>query len=367
MLRIFLVFFLVLNASQLVAQPETLNWYRAFSGSIGKTMITLHLHKVEHEYYGYYYYDRVQQPINITGHDTTAGSGKIYLMAYLPGNRDMSEIFMLAWNGKVLVGDWQKDEKTKAIPVRLEEKTQLLPDFEMVYTSGIVKLRPSLAASPAASYLAVSVWPSGTTTSSAFIKRIINEDFGAKDNQEYLAKILMANRKMLFKEYLEENQGLADSIFTGYPSAYTLAEERKLLVTYHSSKILTLASHAYAYTGGAHGNYGTRFITIDLEANKKLSLGHVLTSSGIGPLKTELEKQFRQQAGLKENEPLTEAGLFENKIEPNDNFYLTGKGIGFSYMPYEIGPYVLGEINVFIPIGQLLNYLQPSARKLFTR
>ncbi|RYF79039.1 MAG: DUF3298 domain-containing protein, partial [Chitinophagaceae bacterium] len=69
------------------------------------------------------------------------------------------------------------------------------------------------------------------------------------------------------------------------------------------------------------------------------------------------------QFKLKPTDALTEV-LFENKIAPNDNFYITGKGIGFSYAPYEIAAYAYGEINLFIAFKDIEANLQPGFKKL---
>jgi hypothetical protein len=45
--------------------------------------------------------------------------------------------------------------------------------------------------------------------------------------------------------------------------------------------------------------------------------------------------------------------LLVEEIEPNENFYLTGKGICFVYQPYEIGPYSMGEQSIYIPYSQI--------------
>ena len=52
------------------------------------------------------------------------------------------------------------------------------------------------------------------------------------------------------------------------------------------------------------------------------------------------------------------------KIAPNQNFFVTGKGMGFAYNPYEIGPYVMGEINIYIPFSDLKKYLKPDFKSL---
>ena len=116
--------------------------------------------------------------------------------------------------------------------------------------------------------------------------------------------------------------------------------------------------------GGAHGNYNTRFLSFDLIANKEITLQDILNKAGIKKLNPLLEKYFRKKMKLSNTDPLTDAGLFENKISPNENFYATTKGLGFSYSPYEIAAYAMGEISIFIPFHELNNYLQPGFRKL---
>jgi hypothetical protein len=330
-------------------------------------MITMHLHKAGTDYSGYYYYDRRQQPIFMTGNDTSAGRGKIKLLAFVPAGLQSHEVFTVTFSGGQLSGNWQKNDTSAPMAVKATEKTGASVPFDFIYTSGAVKLRPSRDESPSASYDAASVWPGRNTPTALFIKNVINENFDAKGNStKDIGSLILAQKKEFLNSYLAEHQDVADSLITEYPSAYSLSESQQVLIVYHSPQLLTLASHYYTYTGGAHGNYGTTYTSIDLTSRKKIALSQVLNPAGIKNLKSLLEMQFRNDRGLKSGEPLTEGGLFENTIEPNENFFLTSKGIGFNYMPYEIGPYVLGEIVVFIPFSQLTSYLQPSIKKLTT-
>ena len=136
------------------------------------------------------------------------------------------------------------------------------------------------------------------------------------------------------------------------------------MIVYQSKTILSLANFSYSYTGGAHGNYGTGYTSLDLIKEKKLKLDDVITKTGQAYLRSILKKYFRKNYNLDANASLKEAGLFKEKIEPNNNFYVTTKGIGFSYAPYEIGPYSMGEINIFIPFSELQNFLQPVFKNL---
>ncbi|HTD93011.1 MAG TPA: DUF3298 domain-containing protein, partial [Chitinophagaceae bacterium] len=146
-------------------------------------------------------------------------------------------------------------------------------------------------------------------------------------------------------------------------SSYSLQEDQNVLILYRSMGLLTLASTNYSYTGGAHGNYGTAYFSIDLGSRKEIKLADVITAAGKKPLAGLIEKFFRRDFKLSASQPLSEAGLFGDKIEPTENFFLTGKGIGFGYQPYEIGPYAMGEIVVFIPFTELVGLLNPAFRK----
>ncbi len=347
---------------------QTTGWYKSFTGAISKSPVTLHLHKMGQTYAGYYYYNTVQQPIYLIGDDTATGDGRIRLNGFAPQNDAdyTSEVLTLSIKGSKCTGQWQKDETATGLPFSATEKYPSSFLFDMIYTAETVKLKPEMAGSPEASFEAASVWPKEKTTASVFTRLLINAAFGATNTRQEIGKTLLDNKKEFIDHYLEENKNVPDSEIVQNIQSYTNSETRRMLVVYHSPQLLTLGSRYYSYAGGAHGNYGTTYTTIDLSSIKKLVLADILTPDGIDNLNGLLEKHFRQQYRLEDTESLGEGGLFEDTIAANDNFYITGKGIGFSYAPYEIGPYALGEINLFIPFTELSAYLQPDFKKLIS-
>ena len=176
--------------------------------------------------------------------------------------------------------------------------------------------------------------------------------------------LFLKRKKDFLNTYVSDNKEVNDAELKEASMAYNLDEDSKMLIAFQSSKMMVFAFTFYSYTGGAHGNYGTSYTSVDLTSNKVLALDQVITESGKRQLQNLLEKNFRKQFNLKPTDSLTEGGLFENKIEPNENFYVTGKGIGFCYNPYEIGPYAMGEVNIFIPFSDLKNFLKENFKKL---
>lgn len=340
-------------------------WYKSFSGTIDKYPVTLHIHKEDHSISGYYYYNKTQRPLSITG-DDTAIAGKIRLQSWGPDSESDNELFTLSLEGDSLTGEWKKNATSAnpGLPVKTRINTSLSPAFDLVYTSGSVKLRPKMADSPSANYEASAVWPKGNSPAAAALKKLISESFGLKGTQADLGPLLLADKKSFFAGYLEDNKNVPDSELVNYTSGYSQDVISRVGVVFHSPTILSLSHMSYAFTGGAHGNYGTAHICINPATGKTYTLSMVLSASGKKQLNGLLEKNFRKERNLSATAPLTEAGLFENKITATDNFYLTGTGITFNYTPYEIGPYAMGEVEVFIPYSDFgTGGLNPSFKK----
>ena len=59
---------------------------------------------------------------------------------------------------------------------------------------------------------------------------------------------------------------------------------------------------------------------------------------------------------------LEKAGLFQDQLELNTNWFIVPGGIGFRYSPDEITPYCLGEVEFILPWKDIIDQLRPDAR-----
>ncbi len=319
----------------------------------------MHLHKAGHNYYGYYYYDSQQKPIYFNGEDTSV-RGKINLVAF--STSDATETFTFSLKDAAASGNWKKDEQSKGLSFTGNQGVPVIP-LTYVYTEGEKKLRPQILASPQATFFAGSIWPTGTTVADIFLQQVIVRNYDEKASVTEIGKLMLQNKTEFFKGYEDDFKEVKATDLKESSFMYNMDQSEHTLMVYQSSKITTLANFTYLYSGGAHGNYATAYHSYDLVNRKELKLNDIITAEGKVKLNTLLAKALRTQFKLKPADPLTEV-LFENKIAPNQNFYITGKGIGFSYSPYEIAAYALGEINLFIPFKEIETSLQPSFKKL---
>lgn len=346
------------------AAAQQLSWYACLEGTIDKYPVQLHVHKAGPSVYGYYYYTSRQQPVYFTGDDTTyPGKLKLYVFGHL--GEDGDEVFLLRKEGNRYTGEWTKGDQQKplAVSVAPVQSAEMIP-FDHIYTQGGIPLQEGLEGSPEASFFAASEWPAGNVPAVPYLKSFIRSAFDEKAGTKDIGLIFLEHKARFFDEYRADFKD--EKVEELLESAYAFSQDMitKLMIVYQSPKLLTLSRFSYLYSGGAHGNYTTDYFSIDLEKQRRIGLNEILTAAGKQQLPKLLEKSFRKTYNLASNTPLTDGGLFENTIAPNDNYFITGKGIGFSYAPYEIGPYAMGEISIFIPFADLKAFLQPGIQAM---
>lgn len=192
------------------------------------------------------------------------------------------------------------------------------------------------------------------------LRRMVNDSlltaygFDVKGiNEDYRA----AYRSLIdttFARYLDHDLHPED---IEYPVSYMEENEFSTEVLVNEPGLLTVSRNFYFFGGGAHGIYGTRYLSFATDPARALNLENVFIKSdtaALGPLLTEhLEDKERLYA---EEEP----------VPPTQNFCLTELGVIFCYPPYEIGPYAAGQIEIFIPHQTLLDrkLLRPEIETL---
>lgn len=133
-----------------------------------------------------------------------------------------------------------------------------------------------------------------------------------------------------------------------------------------SDQYLSIATQHYLFDGGAHGAASTTFDIIDRAKGKRLSAQDIFTGdwkAGLKPLlAAELMRQstFWMSRGI--GFDLKALGLFEAELDPSDNIFVCGVGVGFQYDRYQIAPWYMGEFIIVLPWNELTPYLSPAFR-----
>lgn len=123
-------------------------------------------------------------------------------------------------------------------------------------------------------------------------------------------------------------------------------------VEYNSANLISIVQYYYTYNGGAHGFYGHDGYNLDLSTGNLLILTDIIDAQNLDELAKLGEEKMIEEYEVKK---ITDIGLFEDhlSISNEQDFYLTPDALVIEFDPYEIGPYVMGDIEIFLPWNEI--------------
>jgi hypothetical protein len=361
------IFFLVWTLS-LAAQPQVpKKCYLHLSGTINHDlMVTVNLVKVNDSLYG----DlacKMNAP-DLNTYNIYYGSPKVVAgKVNSDGTFWMKEPFTenapvfrgTFGNGQTLKGTWESGKERKKLPFELKETYAggVIPFavYTMKDMKGLVKSQRV----PGATLSLTLLIPSESTNpviNDSITPLILKSFSNRKIFQSTPDQLLAGIRQSYFDDYMESNE----TLFKEQPDAASLNWEltRHMHILYNSGTILSFYILSYAFTGGAHGLESQDFFSMDVKTGKLLKKEDLFVEGSEQELSRLLTAKLHEQDGIKMGSKLSESGYFVDEIKPNDNFYLTGNGIGFFYNHYEIAPYSNGFTDIFLTFSELKSILK---------
>ncbi len=154
-------------------------------------------------------------------------------------------------------------------------------------------------------------------------------------SSDSLASTLEAHAQLYLNSYEDFVKQFPDS-----PGGWSIEVNAK--VSYESDSLLSIFFTEFNFSGGAHPNSSQFFMNFDKITGEYLSSGRVVLDSA--KLLEKAEIAFRKHHEVPEGKSLEDQGFFL----PETGFFLPG-AMGYKedkfkliYIPYEIGPYVMG-------------------------
>lgn len=319
------------------------NYYWLLKGTIAGQPVTMHLIRSGHgTYSGWYCYNKIGDPIALY-HTPEDSSAPIVLSEYT--DPDMNSFFRGRLNPDGhFTGIWQNGPRE--FEFDLQEDTAAAIQFEVFSFSDSISLFANTSHSPIGMASASIVWPVGGADDAAL--QVIRGTLAPAGKDPQLAV------REPVDTFLRDYKGNRDDVDTSNMGmSWSWSAQTTARVVWNQYPLLAIEKFDYAFTGGAHGNYGSHFIAIDVAKKKVLTAGDIFQGNWKQPVGQALEKAFRKKYKVPAADPLNKGFLFSKHIVPNDNFFITDKGVVFSYTPYEIASYAMGQITLFVPFSEL--------------
>lgn len=145
-----------------------------------------------------------------------------------------------------------------------------------------------------------------------------------------------------------------------YAYKYNYASISKYGIDYLSEKIASINKYVYEYTGGAHGVHGKIYKVYSLSNGERLKIEDILIDVNDLDLINKVKEKLLSMADDEESYfNLDGLSLQEN------NFYITSKGLIFTWGVYEIAPYAMGDFEVLFSIDEIMPYLKDEYKSIF--
>ena len=130
-------------------------------------------------------------------------------------------------------------------------------------------------------------------------------------------------------------------------------------IDYLSEKIASINNYFYEYTGGAHGVHGKIYKVYSLSNGERLKIEDILIDVNNLDLINKVKEKLLSIADEESYFNLDGLSLQEN------NFYITSKGLTFTWGIYEIAPYATGDSEVLFSIDEIMPYLKDEYKSIF--
>jgi len=169
----------------------------------------------------------------------------------------------------------------------------------------------------------------------ASINEAINKQLLVYFNSDSIAENFEAKAQSYLNSYEDFVNEFPDS-----PGGWSIEVNAK--VSYESDSLLSVLFSESNFSGGAHPNSSQYFMNFDKITGEYLNSGRVVLNST--KLLEKAEIAFRKFHEVPEGKSLEEQGFFVPETGfflPNAMGYEDGK-FWLIYIPYEIGPYVIG-------------------------
>ncbi|MBX2928139.1 MAG: DUF3298 and DUF4163 domain-containing protein [Saprospiraceae bacterium] len=345
--------------------------YWHLTGAVDKFPIVLDLayRPAEDQYgistwHGNYYYKNKEDLIDLYGSVDSTGMLVLNEIAGFESTGSFSGKFDPGTGA--YEGIWTSGNGKKKLPFSLKEDySDGSIQFSLTQFRDSVKLFENQPESPGAFMSMVWMAP-GPDTDAASVQ-FLEEAIRKGMLGDSLARVVSTPQKgfeLMSREFMRSYRTDMDEVTTEELEpdsyfAYSYEQNASVEVLYNQNNLLTLGYWDYWYGGGAHGNYATLLATYDLQNRKEIKLEDVFRPEYETKLGPTLAQAVRSRFSLSASEPLS-AVLFDDEVAPTENFGLTGKGVIFNYPPYEIGPYAIGEVRLFVPYQDIKTLLQPD-------
>jgi Protein of unknown function (DUF3298) len=324
-------------------------FYKKFEGSIGDISIVMDLTKKDSILTGQYYNTEVGVPLTLNGNISSDGNFKL---SEMNDKYEETAIFAGSFNNNNLIsGTWTNSKTEKTLSFNLSEKKENIVEisFESRYSENC-KNAEKHKKQPSAD---VMHWDTLCTSLDLDLIKVVAPSKEATLKINETIKELVCGISNDDKKYSSIDELMNSVNSVDDDAGYTLSIGCALITNDNDILCVSIGQSGYGF-GNAHPFGNGNYYNFDIKTGNQILLDDIMLPNFEKFLNQVAEKKFLETNG-------SDGWDFEKgKFELNRDFAITPGGLLFSFDQYEIGPYLMGSPEVFIPYKDIDNLLKPN-------
>ncbi len=340
------------------------NWYKRYTGTIAGQAVVVNMYCYTDNGNtfagGTYYYAGKSELLGIAVTNDALIKNELHIKEWIAASREetpdsLYNTWTVTIDGSNATGKFTNGITKKSYDISLhEDYAHATPLTVVGYADSLAAPGPKWTGHANASYTIAEATGPDAAAINQLILTTLGNDSGKIKALHDLPKYHVNRALTQFKSWFEDEQKDGEDeerlqeFYTG----------SLLLPVYNDRDLLVLENSVQEFSGGAHPNHASSFVTIDVKEKKLLKLGDILTvdSTAISAI---LNNKVRAVLHIPASAAL-EDNIIAATVPATDNFVITDKGLTFCYSPYEIASYADGDVWLFIPYSQLKVLLKPD-------
>lgn len=330
-------------------------FYKKFTGSIGDISIVMDLTKKDSVLTGQYYYTKVGVPLTLNGY--VSSDGKFSLSEMNDKYEETGKFEGSFLSDKLVSGTWTNSKSKKALTFKLSEKTDnvVSVSFDKRHSENCKNAEKNKK-HPTAD---ASLWDKLCTTLDLDLIIITapSKEISQKVNETI--KNLVCGLGFDEKKYSSIDDLMTSVNSVEDDAGYELSIGSSL-VTNDNDILCIRIRHSFYCCDAPHEFSSSNYYNFDIRTGKQILLDDLLIQNYETTLNKIAEEKFVETNGSDDWDFSDDWYFEKGNFELNRDFAITPGGLLFSYDPYEIGPYAMGAVEVFISYKDIDNLIKPN-------
>lgn len=164
--------------------------------------------------------------------------------------------------------------------------------------------------------------------------------------------------KTVLAQYGISEDETIDHVESDYVSVYSYDNNTDIGVVYNGNNVLGICRAEEVKKNGATTMLTHRYYNFDLKNMTLIGVDNLFSEAVIDDVAQMIKEKLMKQNNVKSEEDLINLGFFNlDNLKVTDNFYFTDNSVVWSYVPYEIALYSVGETEVELSFDEIDDYL----------